>query len=82
MDISQILGNHCFYCNGLGYLHNIRRGEMTHAELNCALLELNFFNFHFFPPFLNIVGRSLIHLLSGELVLCNEDNRLNTLIHW
>lgn len=41
MDISQILGNHCFYCNGLGYLHNIRRGEMTHAELDCALLELN-----------------------------------------
>lgn len=50
MDTSQILGNHCFYCNGLGSLHNIRRGGTTHAELDCALLEFFFFlPFTFFP---------------------------------
>lgn len=50
MVVLQMLGNHCFYCISLGYLHNIRHREMTHAELDCALLEFDIFlNFHFSP---------------------------------
>lgn len=50
MDISQILGKSQFFIvMVLGYLHNIRRGEVAHAELDCALLDLScFFYFHFF----------------------------------
>lgn len=57
IDLWQILGNHCFYGNRLGNLHKIGRGEMTHTELDCAVLQLFFFNLHF---------SLLIHLLNDE----------------
>lgn len=41
--------NHCFYCNGLGNLHNIRHGAMTHAELTVLYLRFFFLFFDFLP---------------------------------
>lgn len=82
MDLSQILENHCFYCNGLGNLHNVRHEEMTHAELDCALLDFSlFFILFFFTLLFPLELLFLIHLLSDEIILSNEDNGL-TVIQW